>query len=73
MPDYDLLIKRLDNIPDIQPAIIGGLDSGHPLYMISYGVVGKRIILSAGMHGDEPAGVEALLRFVEGAHMRTVI
>lgn len=68
MPDYDLLTRRLDHIPDIQRAIIGRLDSGHPLYMLSYGAGARRIILSAGIHGDEPAGVEALLRFVEGVN-----
>ena len=34
--------------------------------MISYGDGDKSVVLSAGIHGDEPAGVETILRFLEG-------
>jgi len=63
LPDYDLLTRWLNQIPDIRPSIIGELKGGYPLYMLSYGDGDRRIILAAGIHGDEPAGVETLLRF----------
>ena len=42
---------------------------GHPVYILRSGPArgGRpRLVLSAGTHGDEPAGVEAVLRLLEG-------
>lgn len=66
MLSYDSLIERINNIQGIQKVITGKLKTGHPVYMISYGNGDKSVVLSAGIHGDEPAGVEAILRFLEG-------
>ena len=66
MRDYDTLIKRINNISWVQPLVIGRLDPDDPIYMISCGAGDKKIVLSSGIHGDEPAGVEAILRFLEG-------
>lgn len=63
---YNSLINRLKNIDDIQMVMIGTLKNEHPIYMLSYGKGDRRVALSAGIHGDEPAGVEALLCFLEG-------
>lgn len=65
MADYNLLINRLNNIREIQVLNIGRLRSGYPVYLLSFGTGDKKVILSAGVHGDEPAGVEVILRFLE--------
>lgn len=65
MLQYNSVIKRIENIPEIQSDIIGKIEGGYPVYLLSYGDGKKRVILSAGIHGDEPAGVEAILRFIE--------
>ncbi len=65
MWDYNSITKRLNSILDVQVELISRLESGHPVYMLQYGEGDKSVFLSAGMHGDEPAGVEALLRFLE--------
>jgi len=64
--DYDTLIRRISNISRIQSLVIGRLESGHPIYGVTSGTGDKKVILSSGIHGDEPAGVEAILRFLEG-------
>ncbi len=63
---YNSLINRLMKIDDVQMVMIGTLKNEYPIYMLSYGKGDRRISLSAGIHGDEPAGVEALLCFLEG-------
>lgn len=63
---YNSLIKRLKNIDDVQMVMIGTLKNEYPIYMLSYGKGDKRVALSAGIHGDELSGVEALLCFLEG-------
>ena len=43
-----------------------GTVEGHPVHRIRAGSPqGSRLLLTGGVHGDEPAGVEAVLRFVE--------
>lgn len=69
MPDCKAMIERLNNLKGIPAVIIGRIESGYPLYMITHGEGDIRVALSAGIHGDEPAGVEALLRFLEGTHI----
>src|SRR3989338_3435120 len=64
------MIERLNNLNGIPAVIIGRIESGYPLYMITHGEGDIRVALSAGIHGDEPAGVEALLRFLEGTQGR---
>ena len=46
-------IGKIDNLPIIQVEIESKLDSH------------KDILITAGIHGDEPAGVEAALQFLE--------
>src|SRR3972149_8019680 len=71
MWDYNSITKRINSIKDVQIARIARLESGHPIYVLQYGEGDKGVFLSAGMHGDEPAGVEALLRFLELSNRRT--
>ncbi len=65
MLQYNSLTERINNIKGIKKEITGRIKGGYPLYMLSYGEGDKSVVLSAGIHGDEPAGVEALLRFLE--------
>src|SRR4030067_1259021 len=67
MWDYNSITKRLNNIRDAQVELLSRLESRYPIYMLQYGEGDKSVYLSAGMHGDEPAGVEALIRFLEGS------
>jgi protein MpaA len=68
---YDEVMERLQNLDGkIKVDIIGYADSrksSYPVYVAKYGsAMGNRIFLSAGIHGDEPAGVYSLLEFMEG-------
>lgn len=45
--------------------VIRSASHRYPLYRLTLGTGGSRISLAAGIHGDEPAGVEALLAFLE--------
>lgn len=65
MWNYDSIIKRLKKNNTIDIIMAGKIESGHPLYILQYGIGSKKILLSAGIHGDELTGVEALLRFLE--------
>ena len=50
-----------------QPATIGEA-TGHPMWSVQMGEpgVGRRVLMTGGVHGDEPASVEAVLQFLEG-------
>ena len=67
MWDYQSITKRLNSIRGLQVTLIASLESGHPINMLQCGEGDKSVFLSAGMHGNEPAGVEALIRFLEGS------
>src|SRR3989337_4238781 len=67
MWNYQTITNRLNSIRYLQVTVISSLESGHPIHMLQYGEGDKSVFLSAGMHGDEPAGVESLLRFLEGS------
>lgn len=68
--DYSHLIKRLKSLNwhymHIETA--GSSVKGYPIYKVKLRGNTKnqrRVLLSAGIHGDEPAGVETILRFLE--------
>lgn len=71
---YQNLIQRIESLdthPSVSVRRIGEFDAlgcAHPLFVIDMGEpgVGKiRVLIAGGIHGDEPAGVEAPLRFIE--------
>lgn len=69
MPDYTLFENRLKNIAhsDIRLYTIGHMHS-YAFYRLLLGKPASskpNILLTAGVHGDEPAGVEAILQFLE--------
>jgi murein peptide amidase A len=71
---YDKLLKRLEVIAE-SPAVmmqrLGAFDvSGraYAMVMVELGAPGpdkRSVMISAGIHGDEPASVEAAVRFLE--------
>lgn len=71
--NYDLLIERIQKIgqyPSLTLQKIGtlSLEKPFPIFKISTSIITgskKRVLLSAGIHGDEPAGVETICRFLE--------
>lgn len=69
---YTEILRRLDAIGKREGVILSVLDelrrSGYalPFCMLRSGpATGPQLCVSAGLHGDEPAGVEALLAFFE--------
>jgi hypothetical protein len=65
---YDALAQRINGLTtsDLRKETVGDV-KGLPFHVIRAGneTATRRVFLSAGMHGDEPAGVEAVLRFLE--------
>ncbi|MFH1064150.1 MAG: M14 family metallocarboxypeptidase [Candidatus Woesearchaeota archaeon] len=68
----DEIVTRLSNLDSRLKASIlgyvGSKSSIYPIYNVNTGsdIGAPKILLSAGVHGDEPAGVYALLDFLEG-------
>ena len=69
---YTEILRRLDRIGQREGVMFSVLDelrrSGYalPFCMVRCGpATGPQVCISAGMHGDEPAGVEALLALLE--------
>ncbi len=66
MRDYNKVIDRLEKVE--HPFTIIGTVHTYPIYQFtlkSTVVDPKNILITGGMHGDEPAGVEAVLQFLE--------
>ena len=71
---YDELIQRLKTVadsPTVEMETLGEFDAdgrSYPLFLMRLGTIGPdktNVIITAGIHGDEPASVEAALRFLE--------
>lgn len=71
---YTDLINRLESIarfPSVRMEILGEAEVAGRTYSMMLMHLGEPdpgklgVTISAGMHGDEPAGVEAALRFME--------
>jgi hypothetical protein len=67
-------VKRLRKIatsPSVELAPIGEFEAGGKAYPLFYLLMGspgpnkKSVMIGAGIHGDEPGGVEAAVRFLE--------
>lgn len=69
--DYTELTSRIQaaaTLPGVIVDRIGEFESGtrtYPMFRVRMGTGPTRVMIDAGIHGDEPAGVEAALRFVE--------
>ena len=65
--DYSLLENRWKrlNIPECSLESLASIH-GYPFYRILIGKNAPRnVLITAGIHGDEPSGPEAILRFLE--------
>lgn len=72
--DYDKLAKRIEVLAAGEwRGELGGLVSGYPFFAMRRQVApnAPTILLTGGMHGDEPAGVEAALQWMEGNDWRS--
>ncbi len=66
MRDYAEVIERLKRL-DVPIERIGTAHN-YPIYQVHLAPIidtPKHILITGGMHGDEPAGVEAVLQFLE--------
>jgi len=64
--DYAEVTERLKRL-DVPIDLIGTVHN-YPIYQIRLAsIIGtpKPVLITGGMHGDEPAGVEAVLQFIE--------
>lgn len=71
---YDDLVQRFEHLAqllNVELEKIGEFDANsrvYPMFTMSLGAPGAgktAVLMNAGIHGDEPAGVEAALRFIE--------
>jgi len=69
MMDYKELQNELFSLKGVDVQEIGNIHSGNIQYRVYQVCTGQkenlRILLSAGIHGDEPAGVSALIEFMK--------
>ena len=70
MRDYGDFVQRFDGLtlPDLEQDTLGEVD-GYPIYRLMFGAdsrAKREVLITAGLHGDEPAGPEAVLRFLRG-------
>lgn len=63
MRNYNEIALRIKSFGGEEIGYVGKTRQKFPLYKLKKGQ-GKKILLSAGVHGDEPAGVYALLEFL---------
>ena len=68
MQRYSDVIARIQALGAAECEIVGPA-MGHPMWGLSCSRPGpqrRQILITTGVHGDEPAGVEATLQFLEG-------
>ena len=64
--DYDAVIRRVEAVSGIDVQILGEVE-GLPILCASAGREDAPVVyINGGTHGDEPAGVEAALAFLQG-------
>ena len=66
--DYDDFVRRLHglSLPNLEQDTLGEVD-GYAVYRLMFGAVSnvkRQVLITAGLHGDEPAGPQAVLRFL---------
>ncbi len=59
--------RRIEQVSAASVRVIGQA-TDHDMWGLGVGTpgVGRRVLITGGVHGDEPAGVEAALQFLEG-------
>lgn len=74
MRDYQGVVARLQALGrrgwQVEPV---AEIAGYPVYTVQRSMAGNAptVLLSGGMHGEEPAGVEGVLRWLEGTRWRS--
>ena len=69
--DYNQIVSRLEALPRSEWNVRPVAEIwGYPWFRLERAGKGPTILLSAGMHGEEPAGVEAVLRWLESSQWR---
>lgn len=71
--DYHKLANRIEALADGEwRGELGGLVSGYPFFVMRHEIAADAptILITAGIHGDEPAGVEAALQWMESENWR---
>ena len=64
--DYDAVVRRVEAVSDVDVYALGEVE-GLPVLCASAGRGDAPVVyINGGTHGDEPAGVEAALAFLEG-------
>lgn len=68
MRDYGNFVRRLHglSLPNLELDTLGEVN-GCPIYRLVFGSVSHvkcKVLITAGLHGDEPAGPEAVLQFL---------
>ena len=64
--DYDAVVKRVEAVSGVDVYELGEVE-GLPVLRVSAGKGDAPVVyINGGTHGDEPAGVEAALAFLEG-------
>ena len=73
MRDYDDLVRRVEGLPGegVQSRVLAEVE-GYPMFGIAVKGDPRRptVLLMAGSHGDEPAGVEAAFALLQGGFER---
>ena len=68
MRDYSEITSRVENLRSLDTSVrVLAEVEGYPILGVTYGA-GPSLptaLVTGGTHGDEPAGVEAVLRFLE--------
>ena len=71
MRDYTEITERLKRL-DVPVELLGTVHAKeninsliHQIHLASSAQAQRRVLITGGMHGDEPAGVEAVLQFLE--------
>ncbi len=71
--DYSIVLKRVrDAVPHSSISQLGKVEGNGKVYTFPKIVLGneqgKKVLITGGIHGDEPAGVESVCAFLEGNH-----
>lgn len=71
MRDYGDIVRRVEALPDAASRILGEA-AGYPIYSVTLSQDASRPVffINGGTHGDEPAGVEGALAFLEADQSR---
>lgn len=62
--DYKIYDDVIGALRRYEPTTLTTLEGGVPLYAITWGTGPRKVLVSGGVHGDEPAGIHAVIAFL---------